>query len=349
MQIVELNANENEMSRVASFYSGKKVLVTGGTGMIGKQLVPLLLDAGAIVHIVSLDDPSRAPEEIHFIRSDLREFNNCLIACEGMDIVFHLAGVKGSPAMTAERPASFFVPTLTFSLNMMEAARRCRVENYLFTSSVGVYSPAEIFFEDSVWETFPSKNDWFAGWAKRMGELQAEAYRIEYGWDAVSIVRPANVYGPFDNFDPENSMVVPALIRRACESDGTLSVWGDGSAVRDFIHSRDVARGMMLALENRVSEPINLGSGSGISIRELVEIIVQEIGRPIEIKWDISKPSGDPIRILNAERSRGYGFEPVVSLKEGVEETVKWFLANKTALDSPYNPFTESVLSPQND
>ena len=103
MQIVEPNANENGMSRVESFYSGKKVLVTGGTGMIGKQLVPLLLDAGAIVHIVSLDDPSRAHEEVQFIRSDLREFNNCLNACEGMDIVFHLAGVKGSPAMAAEK------------------------------------------------------------------------------------------------------------------------------------------------------------------------------------------------------------------------------------------------------
>ena len=163
-----------------------------------------------------------------------------------MDIVFNLAGVKGSPAMANERPASFLVPTITFSYNMMEAARREGVERYLYTSSIGVYAPAEYFREDDVWKTFPSPHDRFAGWAKRMGELQAEAYKIEYGWDKISIVRPANVYGPYDNFDPANAMVIPSLIYRALDGEAPLTVWGDGTPIRDFIHARDVARGMML-------------------------------------------------------------------------------------------------------
>ena len=198
-----------------SFYKDKSVLVTGGTGLIGRPLVEMLIAAGAKVTVVSLDDPSRAPKGCTFVKADLREFNGCMDVCKDKEIVFQLAGVKGSPAMTAKRPASFFVPTMQFSINMMEAARRSGAERFLFTSSVGVYQPAEVFYEDSVWTTFPSPNDRFAGWAKRMGELQAEAYKIEYGWDKISIVRPANVYGPFDNFDPENAMVVPSLIRLA--------------------------------------------------------------------------------------------------------------------------------------
>jgi GDP-L-fucose synthase len=202
-----------------SFFSGKTVLVTGGTGLIGRPLVELLIAAGAHVRIASLDNPARAPQGTDFRRVDLREFGECLRVAEDCQIVFQLAGVKGSPAMTARRPASFFVPTVTFNTNMMEAARRQGVERYLFTSSIGVYAPAEVFHEDDVWKTFPSPNDRFAGWAKRMGELQAEAYRIEYGWDKISIVRPANVYGPYDNFDPANAMVIPSLIHRAVSGE----------------------------------------------------------------------------------------------------------------------------------
>jgi len=185
-----------------NFYENKKILVTGGTGLIGRPLVEMLLAQGAQVRIASLDDPSRADSRAEFLQVDLTKFDNCLKACEGMDIVFHLAGIKGSPQMAKEKPASFFVPTILFNTNMMEAAKQSQIERYLFTSSVGVYSPAEVFYEDDVWKTFPSENDKFAGWAKRMGELQAEAYAIEYNWDKVAIVRPANVYGSFDNFDP---------------------------------------------------------------------------------------------------------------------------------------------------
>ncbi len=331
-----------------SFYNGKRVLVTGGTGLIGRPLVEMLVAAGAVVTVVSLDDPSRAPAGVTFKRADLREFNSCLEACQGQEIVFQLAGVKGSPAMTAKRPASFFVPTITFSVNMMEAARRAGVERFLFTSSVGVYSPAEVFYEDDVWKTFPSPNDRFAGWAKRMGELQAEAYKIEYNWDKISIVRPANVYGPYDNFDPANAMVIPSLIRRVLDGERPLTVWGDGSPIRDFIFSKDVARGMLLAVEKGINEPINLGSGSGVTIKQIAEIVAANVpGGPVDIQWDITKPKGDAKRLMDMTRANGYGFAPETNIEEGIKQTIQWYLENSGMTDNRYNAFTETVHLPK--
>ncbi len=313
-----------------SIYENKKILVTGGTGLIGRPLVEILIEARARVRIASLDDPSRAHPQAEFKQVDLTQFDNCMRVCENMDFVFHLAGIKGSPAMAAKKPASFFVPTILFNTNMMEAARRCNVERYLFTSSIGVYSPAEIFHEDDVWKTFPSENDRFAGWAKRMGELQAQAYDIEYGWNKIAIVRPANVYGPYDNFDPANAMVIPSLIRRALDGENPLTVWGDGSAVRDFIQARDVARGMLLALENGLGQPINLGSGEGVSIKRIVEIIASHMEVKPEIVWDTSKPSGDKKRLLDMSRAKALlGFEPEISIEDGIKETMNWYKENK--------------------
>jgi len=330
-----------------TFYKGKSILVTGGTGLIGRPLVEMLVDAGANVTVVSLDDPSRAPTGVTFRQADLRSFEECLRICEGMEIVFQLAGVKGSPAMTSQRPASFFVPTTMFSINMMEAARRLGVERYLFTSSIGVYAPSEVFYENDVWATFPSPHDRFAGWAKRMGELQAEAYKIEYGWDKISIVRPANVYGSFDNFDQNNAMVIPSLIRRVTDGENPLTVWGDGSQIRDFIHARDVARGMMLMVEKGVNEPVNLGSGEGVSIRELVEVIVDNVQGPIKVVWDTSKPSGDAKRIMNMDRAQSHGFTTQISIQEGIKETIDWYLKNLKITNNRYNAFTDPLMVPK--
>lgn len=310
------------------FYKGKKVLVTGGTGMIGIPLVKMLVENEAKVRIASLDEPSRAHEYAEFKRVNLMQFNKCMELCAGIDYIFHLAGVKGSTEYAVSKPASFFVPILTINTNMMEAARLQGVERYLYTSTVGVYAPAEIMHENDVWKTFPSENDRFAGWAKRMGELQAEAYKIEYGWDCVSIVRPANVYGSYDNFGP-GSMVIPSLIKRAIDGENPLVVWGDGSAIRDFIHAEDVARGMMLVLEKGIKQPVNLGSGKGITIRELVEIIVSNLEkRPIVI-WDTSKPSGDRKRVLDTYRASSIGFKPVISLEAGINQTMEWYQNRK--------------------
>jgi GDP-L-fucose synthase len=323
-----------------SFYKNKKVLVTGGTGLIGQPLVKMLVNAGADLTVVSLDDPSKSPAGVKFVRCDLREFSECLKVCDGMQIVFQLAGVKGSPAMTSKKPASFFVPTLQFSINMMEAARRCGIERFLFTSSVGVYEPADVFYEDSVWKTFPSSNDRFAGWAKRMGELQAEAYKIEYNWDKISIVRPANVYGPFDNFDPANAMVIPSLIARAASGEKPLSVWGDGSPIRDFIFADDVAKGMLIAVEQGINEPLNLGSGTGVTIKQVAEQVAKAFNTTIE--WDVTKPKGDAKRLMDTKRSESYGIKAQVSLEQGIMSTVEWYLKNiLTANSGRYNSFTE--------
>ena len=319
-------------------FKDKNVLVTGGTGMIGRQLVKLLLYRAANVFVVSLEDEPNLPAEVEYCKADLTEFSTCLRLCEGKDYVFNLVGVKGSPKMCKEQPADFMVPMLQFNTNMMEAARRADVKWYLFTSSVGVYHPAEVFKEDDVWKTSPSENDKFAGWAKRIGELQAEAYRIQYGWKCVSIVRPANVYGPYDNFDPENAMVIPSLIRKAHEND-VLSVWGDGSPIRDFIHSKDVALGMLHAVEKEIIEPINLGSGTGVAIKEIVDIIVEKCEKSVQVEWDTSKPTGDKKRILDMSRAESYGFKTSVSLQNGIEDTIKWFVSNREIIDKRHNAF----------
>jgi GDP-L-fucose synthase len=319
-------------------FKDQKVLVTGGGGMIGRSLVKLLLDRGAKITIADLTKPTDLPEGVEHVQVDLRFFDNCLDICKGKDYVFHLAGVKGSPKMCAEQPVDFMVPMLQFNTNMMQAAFDANVKWYLYTSSVGVYAPAEVFVEDTVWNTMPSPNDRFAGWAKRMGELQAEAYGIQYGRKNISIVRPANVYGAYDNFNPANAMVVPSLIRKAQEND-VLEVWGDGSQIRDFIHADDVALGMIYAVEKQITEPINLGSGKGYSIKEVVDMVVKHSGKQLEVKWLTDKPAGDKIRLFDMARAKSYGFDISVSLEEGIKNTTDWFLNNKEILDKRYNAF----------
>ncbi len=325
-------------------FKGKIVLVTGGTGLIGRPLVDLLIASGAKVRVASLDDASRAHPECEFQKCNLMYLENCLKVCEGVDYVFHLAGIKGSPAMTAKKPASFFVPTISFNTNMMEAARQKGVRRYLFTSTVGVYSPSEVFHEDDVWKTFPSPNDRFAGWAKRMGELQAEAYQIEYGWDAISIVRPANVYGPGDNFDTNNAMVIPSLIKRAMDGENPLTVWGDGTPIRDFIHAKDVASGMLMMLEKGVNVPVNLGSGTGVTIKQIVDIIVSNLDAKPKVVWDTTKPAGDKKRLMDIARAKSFGWEPKISIEEGIKEVMEWYKQNKNTISNRYNVFNEKKL-----
>lgn len=319
-------------------FKNQKVLVTGGGGMIGRSLVKFLLEKEARITIADLTEPSDLPKGVEYIKADLRYFDQCEAICKGKDYVFNLAGIKGSPKMCAEQPVDFMVPMLQFNTNMMEAAHRAKVKWYLYTSSVGVYAPAEVFIEDTVWNTMPSSNDRFAGWAKRIGELQAEAYGIQYGNKNISIVRPANVYGAYDNFNPANAMVVPSLIRKAQEND-ILEVWGNGSTIRDFIHADDVALGMIFAVENKITEPINLGSGKGYSIKEVVEMVVKYASKPLEIKWLTDKPEGDKVRLFDMTRAKSYGFDISVSLEEGIKSTTEWFLNNKEILDKRYNAF----------
>ena len=325
------------------FYKDKKVLVTGGTGLVGKPLVEMLIEKGAKVKIASLDDPSLAHPDAEFTRTNLMSIDNCKNACKNIDYVFHLAGIKGSPKMASEKPASFFVPIILFNTNMMEAARKSGVERFLYTSSNGVYAESEVFFEDDVWKTFPSEKDKFPGWAKRMGELQAEAYKIEYKWDKISIVRPANIYGPHDNFDPDNAMVIPSLIKRALDGENPLKVWGDGSPIRDFIHAKDVARGMCMILEKGETRPVNLGSGKGYTIKEIANIIANNTHPKPKIVWDTSKPMGDKKRLMDTSRAKSIGFSPEVSIEQGIKELIDWYRINRDKKDKRYNVFTEGA------
>jgi GDP-L-fucose synthase len=317
-------------------FENKTVLVTGGAGMIGRQLVDLLLERKAIVHIADIKQPSGMPTDVIFHKVDLRSYDSCLQVCENIDFVFNLVGIKCSPRVCIEEPASIMGPMLQFNTNMLEAAMKQNVEWYLYTSTVGVYEPAEVLREDDVWKTQPSKNDWFGGWAKRMGELQCQAYERQYGQGRCSIVRPANVYGPHDTFDPDSAMVIPSLIRKAFTND-KLEVWGDGSAIRDFIHAKDVARGMMFVVENKITEPLNLGSGDEISIKRIAETIAAAANIPIE--WDTSKPTGDARRVFDMSRADKLGFKPQISIEEGIKNTIEWYLENQDVANTSKDVF----------
>ena len=299
-------------------FNNKKIVVTGANGMIGKELVRILNGEYSPQSVLEVDLPDH----------DLRDRIDAFSVCDGQDIVFHLAGIKGSPQRCMEAPASFSVPMIQFNANMIEAAYDSGVEWFLYTSSVGVYHPAEVFKEDDVWKTFPSENDWFAGWAKRIGEQNVQAYMKQYDWNNCSIVRPANVYGPNDNFG-KWSMVVPSLIKKAMEND-VLSVWGDGSPIRDLIYAEDVARGMIHMVENEVTEPVNLGSGTGVTIKEVADIVAGYFD--MDIEWDIEKPMGDMKRLMSTKRAESYGFNPKVSLEQGIIKTIQWYKENKDVL-----------------
>jgi GDP-L-fucose synthase len=317
-------------------FKNKKVLVTGGSGMIGRQLVDLLLKEEANVFVADLNEPIGMSKDIVFHKVDLKQYDNCLEICTGMDYVFNLVGIKCSPKVCIEQPADIMGPMMQFNTNMLEAAMKSNVMWYLYTSTVGVYEPAEVLFEDAVWTSQPSKNDWFGGWAKRMGELQCQAYERQYGEGKCSIVRPANVYGPYDNFDPTSAMVIPSLIRKACENE-TLEVWGDGTPVRDFIHARDVAEGMLHVVRNKITDPVNLGSGTGLTIKRIAEAIASEFDRPI--RWLTDAPKGDARRVFDTQRAETLGFTPSISIEDGLKETIEWFKENKHIVDKRYDVF----------
>lgn len=290
-----------------------------------------------------MDDRSRAHPDAEFIRSDLRVFENCHRVCEDMDFVFNLLGVKGSPAVTVKYPETFYYNIVILNTQLMEAARQRDIKEFLYTSTNGVYAPASVMYEDDMWKNPPSPNDKFAGWAKRMGELQAEACEIESGM-IVTVVRPANIYGPYDNFDSVNAMVVPSLIKKAvlASEQGTpMTVWGDGASERDFVHARDVALGMILAAKYGASGIYNIGSGTATAIRQLAETIVKHLPSKVEIVWDTSKPSGDRKRFLDIRRICGIGYRPEVMLDQGINETIQWYLENRSITDNRFDVFNK--------
>jgi GDP-L-fucose synthase len=318
-------------------FHNKKVLVTGGTGLIGREVSRLLMEFGADVKVASLDKVA-LNSKIELVQGDLTDFSFCMEQTKGVDYVFHLAGIKGSIEVTKAKPASFFVPLLMFNTNVLEAARRNGIEKLVYTSSIGAYSSAEVFVETENRDGSPQ--DMFPGWAKRMAELQIQAYKQQYGLEW-SVVRPCNVYGPGDNFDPDNAMVIPSLMMRIARGENPLTVWGDGSAVRDFAFSTDVAMGTIQALHYGTrGDFVNLGSGDGYTIRQLIETMKEFID--FDFLFDPSKPAGFPRRIMDISRAREWiNYEPKVSLREGLELTWNWFLNNKDEYLSKKNYFKE--------
>jgi len=324
---------------VLASFAGKSCLVTGGTGLIGRQVVNILCDAGAKVKVASLDHINVDSRAAHHI-IDLTELVNCRMVTSNMDYVFHVAGIKGSAKVTLEKPASFFVPLLMMNTNVLEACRINKVQKVVYTSSIGAYTSGEVLKEEIEYESLPM--DRFPGWAKRIAELQILAYKTQYGLDNFSIVRPCNVYGPGDNFDPDSAMVIPSLMAKIKRGDDPVVVWGDGNTIRDFAYSRDVAEGIILALYHGTNSSfVNLGSGRGYSIKELVETLNSFID--FNYVFDTTKPSGFPKRVMDISLARRLiHYSPTTTLLDGLKETWDWFVENQDEYLNKMNYFKEA-------
>ena len=316
---------------------GNSVLVTGGTGLIGRQVTRLLAESGKTVTTVSLDEITVPWASHHFV-GDLRDQAFCMEVTAGASEIYHLAGIKGSLEVTSSKPATFMVPMIQFNTNLLEAARKNRVEKLVFTSSIGAYSQAEEFFERDGYEGQPM--DSYPGWAKRIAEIQIQAYAKEHGLNW-SIVRPCNVYGPGDNFDPENAMVIPSLMTKILRGDDPVEIWGDGSAVRDFAYSEDIARGILLAGEfGTRGSFVNLSSGKPMSIKNLVDSLKSFLD--FNAVFDRSKPAGHPKRVMNIDRATSWlGYQSKVEIEEGLKRTWDWLVSNPHEHKLKKNYFSE--------
>jgi GDP-L-fucose synthase len=325
---------------IIRFFHGKNIVVTGGSGLIGRQIVRRLVEAGAAVRSVSLDE-IQGEDTVDYVKGDLCDFGFCQRMVKDMDCVFHVAGIKGSIEVTKSKPASFLVPLLMMNTNMLEACRLNKVDRVVYTSSIGAYPSAEVFREQEGEEEGPPM-DMFPGWAKRMAELQVRAYQIQYDLKHYAVVRPCNVYGPGDNFDPANAMVIPTLMRRIFAKEDPVEIWGDGMAVRDFAYSGDVADGVILALYHGTGgRYVNLGSGIGYTIKELVETLQAVV--PFRAQFDSTKPSGFPRRVMDISLAKNLlGYEPQVSLLEGLQQTWDWYVEHHDEYLKRQNYFAAS-------
>ena len=316
-------------------FEGRNVLVTGGTGLIGRQIVNILCNSNAHVQIVSLDKLNVDDRALHTY-GDLTDFGLCKEVTKDMDFVFHLAGVQGT-VQTSSLLASHFVPMLMVNTNIFEAARINKVDKLVYTSSIGAYEDKEILKEsDYKIESTPMS---FAGWAKRMAELQAYAYKVEHGIDTYSIVRLSNIYGPGDHFNPKTAMVIPALMYRLYHGENPLSVWGDGTVVRDFLYSKDAAEGILLAIHYGTGgDFVNISSGKGHSIRDVVTVLQSFID--FDYSFDTTKSSGAPVRIMDITKARKLlDFTPSTDLETGLRNTWEWFVSNLEEYKNKMNYF----------
>ena len=317
-------------------FKDKTVLVTGANGLVGVPAVRKCLEEGAKKVIAVdiqlskqlLDLVNQNPDRLSFKMVDLTYLNSCeqLFKDDTVNIVLHIAGVKGSPARSSKQPCDYLFPMLMFNTNMIKAAFDAKVDWFVYLSSVGVYQPADIMREEDVWVTTPSKNDWYPGWTKRMGEATLEALEVQYGWKNWTVIRPSNIYGLNDNF-AQDATVISSNIWKLFNVEGNDMVcWGNGSAKRDFVFGDDVAQASIDVVKKEVQDIINFGCGTAVTIKETIETIIEchkEItGETKNIVWDETKMNGDPIRCLSPERQIKYGILPQTTLKDGIKQSI---------------------------
>lgn len=305
------------------FWEDKTVLVTGGAGFLGSALVRTLEQRGL------------AKENIRVPRSrdlDLRQWENCVEAVRDVDLVIHLAAKVGGIGYNMANPGSLFYDNAVMGIQLMEAARQAGVRKFVAVGTICAYpkfTPVP-FREEELWNGYPEETNAPYGLAKKMLLVQAQAYRQQYGFNAIYLL-PVNLYGPGDNFDPASSHVIPALIKKFVEAVETgaesVEVWGTGSASREFLYVDDAAEGIALAAERYDRpDPVNLGAGFEITIRDLATLIADLTGFTGEIVWDTTKPDGQPRRCLDVSRAeREFGFRAKVDFREGLERTIEWY------------------------
>lgn len=317
-------------------FKDKTVLVTGANGLVGVPAVRKCLEEGA-KKVIAVDIQLGAqllklieenPDRLSYKMVNLTYLDVCeqLFKDDKINIVLHIAGVKGSPARSSKQPCDYLFPMLMFNTNMIKAAFDAKVDWFVYLSSVGVYQPADIMREEDVWVTTPSKNDWYPGWTKRMGEATLESLEVQYGWKNWTVIRPSNIYGLNDNF-AQDATVISSNIWKLFNVEGNDMVcWGNGSAKRDFVFGDDVAQASLDVVKKEVQDIINFGCGTAVTIKETIETIIEchkEItGETKNIVWDETKMNGDPIRCLSPERQIKYGILPQTTLKDGIKQSI---------------------------
>jgi GDP-L-fucose synthase len=303
--------------------SNKRILVTGGAGFLGRQVVKQLCQAGAEL------DKITVPRSRDY---DLRSLEKCQQAVDQQDIVIHLAAHVGGIGLNQEKPAELFYDNLMMGTQLIHAAYQAGIEKFVCVGTICAYpkfTPVP-FKEDDLWNGYPEETNAPYGVAKKALLVQLQSYRQQYGFNGIYLL-PVNLYGPEDNFDPGSSHVIPALIRKVHEAqlkgEKQLAVWGDGSPTREFLYSTDAALGIVMGTQDyNDPEPVNLGTGYEISIRDLVELICQLMEFEGEIVWQTDKPNGQPRRCLDTERAKqAFGFTSKVDFKEGLKNTIDWY------------------------
>jgi GDP-L-fucose synthase len=312
---------------VSGFFEKRRIVVTGGAGFLGRYIIEGLQKRGCRnILVPKIED------------YDLAKMDDIIRMYEDMkpDIVIHLAAVVGGIGANREHPGEFFYKNLMMGVQLIEQGRIRNIEKFVAIGTVCAYpkfAPVP-FKEEDLWNGYPEETNAPYGLAKKMLLVQSQAYRTEYGFNSIFLL-PVNLYGPGDNFDPASSHVIPALIKKCVDAiDGGadhINCWGTGNASREFIYAADAAEGILLATERyNGSEPVNIGAGFEITIKELAEKIAELTGFGGEIRWDSSKPDGQPRRRLETSKARKlFGFAAKTSFDEGLKATIDWYIANR--------------------